>query len=687
MTKKLVIVESPAKSKTIAQYLGEDYSVTASVGHIRDLATTGKGGLGIDIENDFEPNYRVVKGKENLVKQLNKLTKSAEEIYLATDPDREGEAISWHLKETLKIGDKPVKRVVFNEITKEAVKNAFLNPRDINTDLVSSQETRRMLDRIIGFKLSSLLQSKIKSKSAGRVQSAALKLIVDLDKEIESFIPEEYHEIFAYFGDLETKLFKLNDKKPEIHSQKEVDEILKNMTENFVVSEISTKLNRSNPRPPLITSTLQQTSSSKFGYSSDYTLKTAQSLYEGIDIDGEQIGLITYIRTDSTRLADSFVYDARDFIKNEFGSEYLGYYPKQKKKANSQDAHEALRPTSVKRTPAMMKKYLKSNEYKVYKLIYDKALGSLMSAAINEVTTLLLENNQTIFKATSSKKIFDGYLKLTSSYDEQDQEGLGFEKFKEKQEIKADKVESKQNFTSPPSRYTEARLIKDLEELGIGRPSTYATIVSTLKRRHYVSVGKNKLFVPTEQGKLTIEKLEQFFSRLISANYTKEMEEVLDEIANGNEIQLAVLKEFYNNFIEEFNEAKKNMEKIPPKETGKACPKCGSPLVIRKSRYGEFVACSNYPKCKYIEQEEKPDKPKDFDTGVKCPKCEKGTLLVKTATKGKNKGNKFLACSGFPKCKYISPLKIVDENCPNCDNVVVQDESGKVFCIDGKECE
>lgn len=684
MANKVVIVESPSKSKTISQYLGKDYVVTSSIGHIRDLATTGKGGLGIDVDNDFKPNYQIMPSKKKVVNELNKLVKNAKEIYLATDPDREGEAISWHLFDALNLNNKDVKRVVFNEITKEAVINAFTHPRKINYDLVSSQETRRMLDRIIGFKLSMLLKSKIKSQSAGRVQSAALKLIVDLEKEIESFNPEEYYEIYAQFKDVEAQLYKLNDEKPEIHTDQEAEKVLKNLTDYFIVQEVSTKEVKSYPKRPLITSTLQQSASSKYGYSSGKTMSVAQKLYEGIDIDGESIGLITYMRSDSTRLSESFINDARNHIKNNYGTNYLGFYRAQKEKDNVQDAHEAIRPTSIKRTPEAMKKYLTSQEYKIYKLIYIKALGSLMSAAINEVTTLLLQNNNTVFKATSSKQIFDGYLKLTSDYDEFEKNGVDLSKFKESEKIQAEKVFKKQLFTTPPARYTEAKLIKDMEELGIGRPSTYASTISTIINRKYVNLEERK-FVPTEQGRLTIEKLDEFFHEFISTKYSKQMEEILDDIANGEELQLNVLKDFYSYFIPLVEDARANMDKVKPEKTGEMCPVCGKPMVFRQSKYGEFEACSDYPTCKYIKTKEK-EKSKTQDTKVKCPECNLGTLVVRTAQKGKNKGNKFLACSRFPKCKYISPLKIVDEECPDCHNVVVKDESNNIHCIDGKKC-
>ena len=703
MAKKVVIVESPSKSKTISRYLGDDYIVTASVGHIRDLATTGKGGLGIDVDNGFKPDYKILPKKKTVVKELNSLVKSASEIFLATDPDREGEAISWHLYDTLNVKDKEIKRVVFNEITKNAVTNAFLHPRDIDLNLVSSQETRRMLDRIIGFKLSMLLKSKIKSQSAGRVQSAALKLIVDLEKEIAKFIPEEYFEIYAQFGKVEAELFKLDGQKPFIPNEAAADKILNNLSKKFKVIELSKKESKSYSKPALTTSTLQQAASNKYNYSAEKTMNIAQMLYEGIEYKGEMVGLITYMRTDSTRLSDSFVSETKDFIKDTFGSKYVGTYRLPKNKENAQDAHEAIRPTSTMRTPEEFKEYLESKEfekfvkkqkdnkkfsiisssqlYKIYKLIYDKAVGSLMSPSINEVTTLLLENNNTIFKATSSKPIFDGYLKLNKDYEEKEKKTADLTNFKENDEIEADNIEKKQIFTSPPARYTEAKLIKDMEELGIGRPSTYANTVSTLIKRKYVKVEERK-FVPTEQGNLTIEKLEQFFNEFISSDYSKKMEEKLDMIAEGSEEQLNVLQKFYDYFIPLIDTAKINMEKVQPKETGETCPKCGSPMVYMIGKFGAFEACSNFPTCKYIKPKKKP-----FNTEVPCPECKTGTLLVKVAGKGKNKGKKFLACSNFPKCKYISPLEVIDQECPNCGNVVVKDEFGEIRCITGEKCE
>ena len=683
MSKKLVIVESPAKSKTINQYLGDNYIVESSVGHIRDLAVVGPGGLGVDVENEFKPTYEVLKDKKQVIKKLNKSLAKVDEIYLATDPDREGEAISWHLSETLNINkDQPIYRVIFNEITRDAVTKSFDNPGEINRDLVNSQETRRILDRIIGFKLSKLLQSKIKSKSAGRVQSAALKLIVDREKEIEAFVIEEYYEIFAKFGDIESKLYKYKDVDPKISTKEESNKILNSLEENIVVDAINQKPNTINAKAPFITSTLQQMASSKYGFSPTRTMKIAQKLYEGIEIEDELVGLITYMRTDSIRLSDSFISDAKDYIIHTFGQNYFGNTRKKFKKQNVQDAHEAIRPTSVLRTPEKVKKYLSAPEYKIYKLIYIRAMASLMKPKKTMTTSVLLKNNDALFRVSSTKQLFDGYLKLYKQLDkENDVDELDLSTYKVGDILKADDVFDKQLFTTPPARFTEAKLIKEMEDLGIGRPSTYAQTIQTIKLRKYADI-KEKKFFPTEQGRLTIDNLDEYFQEFISSNYSKEMEETLDEIAHGKKERLDVLTKFYTYFMPLVENANKNMDKIAPKETGESCPKCGSPMVHRTGRYGEFEACSNFPKCKYIKQNDNVEKPEVFDTKVKCPECNKGTLVLRTAKKGKNKGKQFLACSNFPKCKYISPLKVESERCPNCENILVTNEEGNTYCID-----
>ena len=685
MTKKLVIVESPAKSNTIGKYLGKEYIVKSSVGHIRDLAVVGPYGLGVDVENNFKPTYEVLKEKKKVVHELNQALKNVDEIYLATDHDREGEAISWHLKETLNIKNQQIFRVVFNEITRNAINEAFTKPGHINIDLVNSQETRRILDRIIGFRLSKLLQSKIKSKSAGRVQSAALKIIVDKEKEIEDFVIEEYYEVFSEFDGLKAKLFKIDNKDPKISTEKVANDLIQSLNKEFKIENIDVKNNKINPKQAFITSTLQQMASSKHGYTPTKTMRAAQTLYEGIDIGNETVGLITYMRTDSTRLSDTFIEEAKSYIHDNFGSKYYGNFRKAPKKQNVQDAHEAIRPTSIYRTPEMMKKYLSSSEYKIYYLIYYRALASLMKPKVNEVTTVVLNNKNTKFRISNTVEIFDGYTKVYKFLDDENGNSTNdLSKFKEGETLTASDIYSKQLFTSPPARYTEARLIKEMEDLGIGRPSTYAQTILTLKNRKYV-VLKEKKFFPTEQGILTINKLDKYFKNFIKSNYSKKMEVKLDEIANGNEEREKVLNEFYQYFMPLVDNASKNMSKVAPKETGETCPKCGSKMVFRNGKYGEFEACSNYPKCKYIKQNNDKEKNSVFDTGVKCPECEDGTLVLRTAKKGKNKGNKFLGSSNYPKCKYISPLKIEDERCPECGNLLVTNESGDTYCID-PEC-
>ncbi len=682
MSKKLVIVESPAKSNTIGRYLGEDYIVKSSVGHIRDLAVVGPGGLGVDVENEFKPTYEVLPDKKKIILGLNRSLKECDEVYLATDFDREGEAISWHLYETLNIKNQKVHRVVFNEITKEAIHEAFLKPGEINIDLVNSQETRRILDRIIGFKLSKLLQSKIKSKSAGRVQSAALKIIVDREKEIDNFTIEEYYEIFAEIDGLEAKLHKLNQLDVNITTHEESQKIIDSLSKEFIVESIESKTNRINAKPPFITSTLQQLASSKYGYSPTKTMRSAQILYEGVDLASETVGLITYMRTDSIRLSDVFVNEAKKYILDNYGSKYFGNTRKNAKKQNVQDAHEAIRPTSIYRTPSSVKQYLSATDYKIYQLIYFRALASLMTPRVNDVTTMMLKNNNCQFKISGSKRLFDGYLKVYKYLDEEiDSNEIDLSHYKTSDIVISNKIYDKQLFTSPPARFSEAKLIKEMEDLGIGRPSTYAQTISTIKKRKYVQL-KEKKFYSTEQGTLTIDKLDKYFHEFIGPNYSKQMEVLLDEIANGNKERVVVLSDFYQFFMPLVANASKNMTKVGPKETGELCPQCGSPMVHRIGKYGEFEACSNFPKCKYIKQNEEKEKVEVFDTKVACPECSDGTLVLRTAKKGRNKGKEFLASSNFPKCKYISPLKVEKERCPKCKNVLVTNENNETYCID-----
>ena len=666
MTKNLVIVESPSKSKTIEKYLGKDYKVVSSKGHIRDLSTTGKFGLGVDVDNNFEPNYIAIAGKKKLISDLKKDIKDSSKVFLATDPDREGEAISWHLKDALGIKDKDYERVLFHEITKDKVIEAFNNTRKIDDNLVHSQETRRILDRIIGFRLSRLMQSKTGGKSAGRVQSVALKLIVDREREIEKFIKEEYWTITGVFDEYESELFNYDHKDIEINNEDAADEILNKLSDKFTVESIESKKKNKKARPPFITSTLQQDASTKLGFTAKKTMSIAQKLYEGIDLESETTGLITYMRTDSIRLSDEFIKSAYAYIDKEYGKEYVGYVKTAKKSDNVQDAHEAIRPTSVNRTPLSIKKYLTNDEYKLYSMIYYRALASVMADAKVEATTVIFDNNNYQFKTTGQILIYDGYLKVYKDYEKSEDRILPT--FKEGDVVISNSIEKEQHFTNPPSRYTEAKLIKEMEELGIGRPSTYAKTMDTIKERDYVIL-EDKKFVPTQIGIETTDKLQEFFSDLINVEYTAQMEEDLDKIAEGNKESLKILRAFYDKFEPEVQEAFKNMEKKKAEETGEACPECGSPLVLRKGRFGEFVACSNYPACKYIKKEEK-----EIKEICSCPKCG-GTIIEKKTKKGKL----FYGCNNYPKCKVALWDMPTGNICPECGELLVE-KNKKIKC-------
>ena len=668
MAKNLVIVESPSKSRTIEKYLGSNYKVVSSKGHIRDLATTGKYGLGVDVENDFKPSYTTVEGKAKTISDLKKEVKAHDMIYLATDPDREGEAIAWHLKDELGIKEENYGRVLFHEITKDKVIDAFNHIGKIDYDLVHSQEARRILDRIIGFRLSKLMRSKTGGKSAGRVQSVALKLIVDREREIENFVPEEYWTITAIFKEFEAKLFAFNHKDIEVHTESEADDILSKLSNKFLIDSIETKLKNKKAKPPFITSTLQQDAVNKLNFTSKKTMSIAQKLYEGIDLKSETVGLITYMRTDSVRLSDDFINSANEYILEEYGKEYVGYVKTTKKKDNVQDAHEAIRPTSIKRTPESVKEYLSTDEYKLYSMIYYRALASLMADAKVNTTTVILDNNNYQFKATGQVLVFDGYLKVYKEYETTEDKILpDMEKNRETGFI-SESIEKEQHFTQPPARYTEAKLIKEMEDLGIGRPSTYTTIIDTIKEREYVYLDDKK-FRPTEIGIETTDKLQEFFKDIINVEYTAKMEKDLDEIADQKITELEILKNFYDEFDPLLKKAFTEMEKAGPEETGETCPECGSPLVIRKGKYGEFVACSNYPKCKYIKKEQKETK-----EICKCPKCG-GTIIERTTKKGKT----FYGCSNYPKCKLAAWDLPTGELCPECKSLLVE-SNGTIKC-------
>ena len=664
--KNLVIVESPSKSKTIEKYLGSDYKVVASMGHIRDLATTGKFGLGVDVDNNFEPSYIPMKGKKKVISELKKLVSSADKVYLATDPDREGEAISWHLKDTLNI-KKNYERVTFNEITKDVILSSFNAARDIDMNLVKSQETRRILDRIIGFRLSKLMQSKTGGKSAGRVQSVALKLIVDREREIEAFDPEEYWTVTAKFQDFDADLEKYKDKKIELKTEADADKVLDNLLPDFHITDIESKEKQKSGVMPFKTSTLQQTAANKLSFPSSKTMRIAQKLYEGIDIGSETVGLITYMRTDSERISPQFVAEAFNYIKENYGDAYVGKVKTQKKNDNMQDAHEGIRVTSCYRTPESMKKYLTNDEFKLYKLIYARSLACLMANARVKATSVSLLNNDYLFKATGSILIFDGYLKIYGEYEQNEDTILP--NLEGKTVLQSEENVKEQHFTKPPARYTESSLIKELERLGIGRPSTYATIMETIKDRGYVTVEEKK-FVPTKIGIETTDKLQEGFSDIVNVKYTANMEKELDEIADNKIDNIKVLREFYDKFEPLVEDAFKNMEKKAAEETGETCPECGNPLVLRNGRYGEFVACSNYPECKYIKKEVP-----EVETVCDCPNCD-GHIVQRKSRKGKI----FYGCDNYPKCKTAFWDKPTGEKCPDCGESIVENKKGKKYC-------
>ena len=669
MSKKLVIVESPSKSKTIEKYLGSDYKVVSSLGHIRDLSTSGKFGFGVDIEDHFKPDYKIIKGKKKLVTDLKKEVKASDFVYLATDPDREGEAISWHLYDTLGLKDNDYQRIVFNEITKDVILKSFNSARKIDDDLVKSQETRRILDRIIGFRLSKLMQSKTEGKSAGRVQSVALKLIVDREREIQAFNIEKYYEIDAYFKDFSAKLDTYKNEKIEIKEESYAKKIISELDKYFLIETVEKKEKDKKSKFPFTTSTLQQDASTKLNFTSKKTMSIAQKLYEGITLKNETVGLITYMRTDSIRMSDEFIKSTYAFIKENYGENYIGYVKKSKKTENVQDAHEAIRPTSINRRPEDIKEYLTPDEYKLYHMIYYRALASLMKDAKVEATSVTLLNNDYRFKTSGQILLFDGYLKVYSKYE--DTNDIILPTLEENTKVESERIEYSEHETKPPARYTESKLIKEMEELGIGRPSTYAKTIDTLKERVYVTI-EDKKFIPTNIGIEITDKLQEFFKEIINVKYTKEMEDDLDKIAEGDLVWYQLLDRFYNDFEPKVEIAFKEMEKKAPVETGELCPNCGNPLVIKQSKYGKFTACSNYPECKYI-------KPKETNKEVveimDCPNCN-GKIVEKTTRRGKV----FYGCNNYPKCKIATWDKPTGELCPKCKSVLVETKSGNIKC-------
>ncbi len=685
----LVIVESPAKAKTIGKYLGNKYSVVASVGHIRDLL---KSQLSVDVENNFEPKYRVPNEKKALVREISAMAAQSEKVYLATDPDREGEAIAWHLMDTLQIPPERTERVVFHEITKDAITKAFGHPREVNMELVNAQQARRILDRLVGYGVSPILWKKVRGGlTAGRVQSVALRLVVEREREIEAFIPVEYWLIEALFTpeggkkSYHAKLAKINQAAPELPDEATTTAIVEDIrSAAYRLDSLKTTQRNLNPSAPFITSTLQQEASRKLGFPSKKTMMIAQQLYEGIDIgNGGETGLITYMRTDSVHVAPQAVEEARAFILKRYGPEFVPAKPPAYKTraASAQEAHEAIRPTSAMREPIAIKAHLTADQYRLYTLIWQRFVASQMTSALQETTTAEVlghsPQNEYLFRASHSRIIFKGYQILyqeAGSEDgpEEEEDGeLPLSDLFEGQTQLLEDVEYSQHFTQPPPRYTEASLIKVLEENKIGRPSTYSPIISTILARGYVTT-ESKRFLPTETGFLVNDLVVEYFPSVVDIGFTSEMEEKLDEIAAGKQSWVEVMREFYRPFEASLNYANEHMpeKRIEPQKLGRACPLCGSELVLRDGRFGKFVSCSNFPTCRFTENHLE-------RIGVVCPTCKEGDVVRKRTRKGRV----FYGCSRYPECDFTSwsePLKL---SCPKCGGVLVAQNKHLARCL------
>ena len=737
--KTLVIVESPAKSKTIGKILGSNYLIKASMGHVRDLASKG---LGFDIENNFKPTFEVIPEKKKVIAELNKIAKTVDKIYLASDPDREGEAIAWHVKECLKFPEDKIFRIVFNEITPNAIKEAVANYHQIDMLKVEAQKTRQILDKLVGFKISPILWDTMKNYklSAGRVQSVALKMICEREDEIEAFVPSEYWSLDAILTKLKTE-FKAElsrvikgdkDEKLEIHNEEEIKEILKNLENaKYVVSKITPRDTTRKPQPPFITSTLQREASSKLGYGVAKTMQIAQKLYEGIDLGEGSVGLITYMRTDSTRISDDATAAAKEYITSNFGADYYPEKPNvyAKKKQNTQDAHEAIRPSYIEKTPESIKKYLTAEQYKLYKLIWDRFVASQMSNAKVKNLTVDITANKYIFKMGSSKVVFDGFSKIYS--DVEDVEVKKFPDLKVGDELDLKELLPEQHFTQPPARFSEASLVKQLEEYGIGRPSTYAPIITKIQQRNYVEKIDNKSLKPTPLGRAVCKQLNENFVDIMDYKFTAKMEASLDDIAEDKQDSIKFLNNFWKPFSITLANASKNM-KQEVKETDKVCPNCGKPMVVKLSRYGkQFLACTGFPECKTalpIEgQAQKVEIPDDEPTDKKCEKCN-GDMVIKTGPYGKyyqclnekckkrfsivessgvscpecekagrsgelvkrksRYGTFFWGCSKYPDCSFALWAEPNGEKCPDCGSLLVKKylKRGNKIACSSKTC-
>ncbi len=677
--KNLVIVESPSKAKTIGKFLGSRYKVIASVGHVRDLP---KSKLGIDIENDFEPQYISIRGKGDVIKELKKEAKAAAKVYLATDPDREGEAISWHLAYLLGIDQNKPCRIVFNEITKKAVQAAIKNPRPIDLKLVDAQQARRVLDRLVGYQISPLLWRKVRrGLSAGRVQSAALKIICDRENEIKAFIPQEYWTITAELKKgkkFSAKLVEYKNKKITVENKEQADRIVSDLKAGeYLVQKVEERDRSRKPYAPFTTSSLQQEASTKLGFYTRKTMLIAQQLYEGVEIKGHgTVGLVSYIRTDSVRISDEARAAAKDYILREFGNEFYQDNIYSNKKKDVQDAHEAIRPSHVEMEPDSIKDSLSKDQYNLYKLIWSRFMASQMAPARFKGVSAAVSNGDYTFKATGSKLVFEGYLKVyASSKDEENDKLLPHLEAGEK--LESVNLLSDQNFTQPPARFTEASLVKDLEEKDIGRPSTYAPIIATIIDRKYVTREK-KTLIPTELGFIVTQMMEDYFKEIVDTGFTAQMEDKLDEVEVKDVDWKDIIRDYYGTLEKELEVADKEIEKVEFKEelTGELCEKCGKPMAVKHGRFGEFAACTGYPECKNT-------KPIVKSTNVKCPKCGKDIVARKSKT-----GRVFYGCSGYPDCQQSYWNKPIDRKCPKCGSLLVEKNTKKIkYACSNSECD
>lgn len=685
MSKYLVIVESPAKAKTIERYLGKNYTVRASNGHVRDLP---KSQMGVDVDNNYEPKYITIRGKGEKLKELRKEAKKAEKIYLAADPDREGEAIAWHLAYALNVDETSDCRVVFNEITKDAIKDSFKQPRKIDYDLVDAQQARRILDRLVGYNISPLLWKKIKKGlSAGRVQSVALKMINDREKEIEKFIPEEYWSIEAQFtkdkDQFTGKFYGVDGEKKELKNEEEVKDIVDKLADKeFTINKVNKRERKRNPAKPFITSTLQQDAARKLNFRARKTMMTAQQLYEGIDLGrkaGGITGLITYMRTDSTRISDTARTEATAFIEEKYGKEFIGPLQKAKQKEGAQDAHEAIRPTSALREPSSLKGILSNDQFKLYKLIYERFLASQMAPAVMDTMTVHLLNNGVEFRATGSKIKFKGFMKVYiegTDNKEKDEETF-LPDLNEGENVSTKEMKPNQHFTQPPPRYTEATLVGTMEKQGLGRPSTYAPTLDTIQRRGYVKLD-NRRFIPTELGEIVIDVLVEYFPEITNVAFTAGMEEKLDQVEEGNKEWKKLIDDFYLDFRPTLDKAEAEMATIEIKDepAGIDCEKCEHPMVYKMGRYGKFMACSNFPECRNT-------KPILKKIGVTCPTCNKGEVVERKSKKNRV----FYGCETYPECEFVSWDKPIARSCPKCDSYLVEKRAKKKVQTKCSKCD